>query len=136
MVRAPLMSLDEATALVLAQASRAPLAPEWVSTLEAQGRVLRQAVVSALDVPAQDNTAMDGYALNTEDLAQWPQCAPLKVSQRIPAGQVGQPLQRGEAARIDGSSARRAAPCPVGRVHSTARRMRCSKCGRSWLQWE
>ncbi len=100
MVRAPLMSLDEATALVLAQASRAPLAPEWVSTLEAQGRVLRQAVVSALDVPAQDNTSMDGYALNTEDLAQWPQCAPLKVSQRIPAGQVGQPLQRGEAARI------------------------------------
>ncbi len=100
MVRAPLMSLDEATALVLAQASRAPLAPEWVSTFEAQGRVLRQAVVSALDVPAQDNTAMDGYALNTEDLAQWPQCAPLKVSQRIPAGQVGQPLQRGEAARI------------------------------------
>jgi len=100
MVRAPLMSLDEASALVLAQALRSPLAPEWVSTFEAQGRVLRQAVVSPLDVPAQDNTSMDGYALNTEDLAQWPQCAPLKVSQRIPAGQVGQPLKRGEAARI------------------------------------
>jgi molybdopterin molybdotransferase len=100
MVRAPLMSLDEALTQVLAQASREPLATEWVDTFEAHGRVLREAVVSPLDVPAKDNTSMDGYALNVEDLAHWPQCAPLKVSQRIPAGQVGEPLQRGEAARI------------------------------------
>ena len=100
MVRAPLMSLDEAIALVLAQAVREPMAPEWVSTFEAQGRVLAQALTSELDVPARDNTSMDGYALNTRDLAQWPDCAPLKVAQRIAAGAVGLPLQMGEAARI------------------------------------
>ena len=70
MVRAPLMSLDEAIALVLAQAVREPMAPEWVSTFEAQGRVLAQALTSELDVPARDNTSMDGYALNTRGLAQ------------------------------------------------------------------
>ena len=100
MVRAPLMSLTEAQSVVLAQASRELMATERVDTFDAQARVLREAVVSALDVPAKDNTSMDGYAVNTEDLAQWPQGELLRVSQRIPAGQVGQALRRGEAARI------------------------------------
>ncbi|MEQ1659679.1 MAG: molybdopterin molybdenumtransferase MoeA, partial [Hylemonella sp.] len=64
--RAPLKSLDEALAALLAHAT--PLAgTETVSTFEADGRVLAQDLVSALHVPPQDNSAMDGYALRCAD---------------------------------------------------------------------
>jgi molybdopterin molybdotransferase len=95
--RSPLMSLDDALERLLAAVQ--PLGgPDTVSTFDARGRVLAQEVRSALDVPPQDNTAMDGYALRRADVA-----APgtrLPVSQRIPAGVVGEPLQPGTAARI------------------------------------
>jgi molybdopterin molybdotransferase len=45
-----------------------------------------------------DNTQMDGYAVRAADCASG--SATLKVSQRIPAGQVGQALQPGTIARI------------------------------------
>ena len=50
------------------------------------------------NVPPVDNTQMDGYAVRAADCASG--AAKLKVSQRIPAGHVGQPLQAGTAARI------------------------------------
>ncbi|HEX8885867.1 MAG TPA: gephyrin-like molybdotransferase Glp, partial [Noviherbaspirillum sp.] len=53
---------------------------------------------SQLDVPPADNTQMDGYAVRAADCASG--AARLPVSQRIPAGHVGQPLQPGTAARI------------------------------------
>ena len=64
----------------------------------ASGRVLARAVVSRVDVPPADNSAMDGYALRLADL----QAAHgrLPVSQRIPAGQVPAPLRPGTAARM------------------------------------
>jgi molybdopterin molybdotransferase len=94
--RAPLMPLDDALAALLAQA--APLAVESVLTFDADGRVLAQDIVSALQVPPHDNSSMDGYALRCADVI-----APgvqLPVSQRIPAGSAGAPLQPGTAARI------------------------------------
>jgi len=94
--RPPLMTLDDALAALLAQA--APLAPEEVPTFEADGRVLAQDLVSALQVPAFDNSAMDGYALRCADVAA--PGALLPVSQRIAAGTAGTPLQAGTAARI------------------------------------
>ena len=97
MSRAPLMALDEALAALLAQAA-APLAQEEVSTFDADGRVLAQDIVSALQVPAFDNSAMDGYALRCADVAAAGTALP--VSQRIAAGSVGEPLQSGTAARI------------------------------------
>jgi len=58
--RAPLKPLDEAQSELLAFAT--PLARvETVSTFDADGRVLAQEVVSALQVPPQDNSSMDGY---------------------------------------------------------------------------
>lgn len=96
MSRPPLMALDDALAALLAQA--APLALEEVSTFEADGRVLAQDLVSALQVPAFDNSAMDGYALRCADVAA-PGTA-LPVSQRIAAGSSSAPLQAGTAARI------------------------------------
>ena len=97
MSRPPLMALDDALAALLAQAA-APLAQEEVSTFDADGRVLAQDTVSALQVPAFDNSAMDGYALRCADVAA--AGTELPVSQRIAAGSVGEPLQSGTAARI------------------------------------
>lgn len=93
----PLMSLDEAL-LRLLEAVQPLAGAETVSTFDARGRVLAEGVRSALDVPPQDNTAMDGYALRCADVTQVG--ARLPVSQRIPAGVVGAPLQPGSAARI------------------------------------
>ncbi|WP_371860941.1 molybdopterin molybdotransferase MoeA [Pseudoduganella flava] len=71
---------------------------ETVPTLQANGRVLAVDCVSDLDVPAQDNTQMDGYAVRAADCAGG--AATLPISQRIPAGHVGEPLLPGTAARI------------------------------------
>ncbi len=92
-----LSSLDEALTSVLA-AVRPLAATESVSTFDALGRVLAADVPSSLDVPPQDNTSMDGYALRTADVKS-PGIV-LPVSQRIPAGVVGKPLAAGSAARI------------------------------------
>ncbi len=95
----PLLSLDDALARV--EAGSRPFAiqaSEKVSTFDALGRVLAADVCSTLHVPPEDNTSMDGYALRAADLPA--AGALLPVSQRIPAGHVGQPLQPGTAARI------------------------------------
>ena len=95
----PLMSLDEALARLLAGARAHPIADtETVPTFDALHRVLAAPVVSTLDVPPADNTSMDGYALHHADVPA--AGAVLPVSQRIPAGVVGQALARGSAARI------------------------------------
>jgi len=70
---------------------------EQVSTFEADGRVLAQDLVAGLTVPPRDNSAMDGYAVR---LAECTGDVVLPVSQRIPAGTVGQPLAAGTVARI------------------------------------
>lgn len=82
----------------LLQAVRPIQEIEQVSTLAANGRVLAQAQRSSLYVPPMDNTQMDGYVVRAADCESG--CARLKVSQRIPAGVVGRPLEPGTAARI------------------------------------
>jgi len=97
MKHSSLKPLDEALAELLAHAS--PLdGGETVDSFQADGRVLLADAVSALQVPPQDNSAMDGYALRSADVAA--PGALLPVSQRIPAGSVGHALQPGTAARI------------------------------------
>ncbi len=71
---------------------------EQVSTFDADTRVLAQDVVSPLQVPPQDNSAMDGYALRYADIPRAGVVLP--VSQRIAAGSAGTELQPGTAARI------------------------------------
>ena len=94
--RAPLKPLDQALAELLVRAASLP-GGETVSTFDADGRVLAQDLVSSLDVPAHDNSSMDGYALRTAD---WAEGAVLPVSQRIPAGSGGHALAPASAARI------------------------------------
>jgi molybdopterin molybdotransferase len=99
MAPAALMTLDEALERLAEGARAAAIAEtETVSTFDALGRVLAEDVRSALDVPPEDNTSMDGYAVRAADVPQ-PGVA-LPVTQRIPAGVVGHPLAAGSAARI------------------------------------
>lgn len=97
MNRPALRSLDDALPLLLAQV-QARLGTDTISTFEADGRVLAQDVVAALQVPPQDNSSMDGYAVRAADCAHVG--AVLRVTQRIPAGSYGSTLHAGEAARI------------------------------------
>jgi len=73
----------------------------------AAGRVLAVPQQSTVASPPLDNSAMDGYAVRLADVSAAGVCLP--VSQRIPAGTVGTPLQPGTAARIFTG-----APVPVG----------------------
>lgn len=75
--------------------------------MDADGRVLAQDVVSALHVPSQDNSAMDGYAVRCADVVAAGTVLP--VSQRIAAGSAGSALQPQTAARIFTG-----APMPLG----------------------
>jgi molybdopterin molybdotransferase len=94
-----LLTLDEALSRLIDGAHAAQITQtDTVSTFDALGRVLAHDVVSLIDVPPQDNTSMDGYAVRTADVRA--AGAVLPVSQRIPAGQVGAPLAAGTAARI------------------------------------
>ena len=94
--RLPLRPLDEALDELMAYA--VPLARhETVSTFEADGRVLVHDLRSALQVPPQDNSAMDGYAVRHAEVTS---ADAFVVSQRIPAGSPAQPLRPRTVARI------------------------------------
>ena len=74
----------------------AALAEEAVPLAKAHGRMLREPVASAEDVPAFDRSAMDGYAVLANDPAE-----ELEVVAEIRAGQsLDRELQPGEAIRI------------------------------------
>jgi molybdopterin molybdotransferase len=92
-----MLAVPEALDFLLS-AARPVKETETISTLAANGRVLAKSQVSGLNVPGADNTQMDGYAVRSADCVSG--SASLTVSQRIPAGHVGQPLLPGTAARI------------------------------------
>ena len=106
----PLMPLDEAWsrlhAAVVEHLGQTPRSTDVVDSFDALGRVLAEDVVSTVDVPPVDNSAMDGYAVRTADLPLAGQAdvevavASLPQGQRIAAGQVGAMLKSGTCARI------------------------------------
>jgi molybdopterin molybdotransferase len=91
-----LLPVEQAVARLLT-VSAARVRPDTVPVEQADGRVLLDDIHAACDVPPWDNSAMDGYALDAEqvDVGQT-----LPVSQRIAAGVPAQPLVSGTAARI------------------------------------
>lgn len=115
-----LMSFDDALSQLLA-AARPLTEIEHVPLLEADGRVLAQPLVSGLDVPPLDNSAMDGYALCCADVPA--AGTRLPVSQRIPAGSIGHRLAPGSAARIFTG-----APVPEG-ADAVVMQERCERAG-------
>jgi molybdopterin molybdotransferase len=106
---------------VLLSAARPVPDRERVPLAEALGRVLAAPVTSAIDVPTWDNSAMDGYAVRTADLA--PGGGLMRVSQRIPAGRAGEALAPGTAARIFTG-----APVPAG-ADAVVPQERCERDG-------
>lgn len=77
-----------------------PMLPtEKVLTEESLGRVLNEEIISAIEMPAFDRSAMDGYALNHLDAEKVP--VKLKCIGLIQAGDVfNKKLKRGECVKI------------------------------------
>ena len=92
-----LLNTDEAIAQLLA-AARPVTETETVELEAALDRVLAADQGSTMQVPPADNSAMDGYAVRSADLAGTDSTLP--ISQRIPAGSAPDALAAGTAARI------------------------------------
>jgi molybdopterin molybdotransferase len=67
-----------------------PLPAEEAQLRDAAGRVLAEALASPIDLPPFDNSAMDGYAVRSADVASANAESPvsLKVAGHVPAGAV------------------------------------------------
>ena len=106
----PLLKVDAALDNILADMKT--LEAETVSLPDSLDRVLAEDIVSPIDLPPFDNSAMDGYALRHRDSVDAKQSDPaaLTVTMDIMAGSapVGQ-LEPGQAARI-----MTGAPIPAG----------------------
>ena len=97
MIKPPMLTAQQALDHLLSHAQTVGES-EKVAMQAALGRVLAENVNSLVDVPPLDNTAMDGYAVRSADIATPGKS--LKIAQRIPAGSMGTPLESGTAARI------------------------------------
>ena len=93
-----LLSVEQALELLIERAL--PVGEiEMIDVTNALSRVVAEDICSTVDVPASDNSAMDGYAVRSGDIstdkAYW-----LPVSQRVAAGSCGDALAPGTVARI------------------------------------
>ena len=73
-----MISVEEALARILGHVR--PLGPESVPILDAQGRVLSEEIVSGVDIPPFDNSAMDGYAVRSLDFVRATPSSPVRLS--------------------------------------------------------
>src|SRR4051812_34668741 len=95
-----MLTFDEALARILALAPPAEAVPrERVSLDDAHGRTLAEEIVSPVDLPAFDYSAMDGYAVA---IASFTGDGPyrLDVFGESKTGAVPDPLAPGKASRI------------------------------------
>jgi molybdopterin molybdotransferase len=97
-----LLSVEEAQAAVFAAiAGPTPAETAWLT--EARGRVAADAVASPIALPPWDNSAMDGYAILAQDVADATEDAParLEVVGEVRAGQEpDREVRPGTAVRI------------------------------------
>lgn len=95
--RRPVLSVEEAQRHILDTVD--VLEPEQTPILEAIDRVLAESIVADRDIPPLTNSAMDGYAVRGEDVAQAP--THLEVVGEVAAGHLGQArVEPGLAMRI------------------------------------
>lgn len=91
-----MLSIEEALQRLLT-AARPIDTQEWLPLALAQGRILAAPLISRVNMPPLDNSAMDGYAVRCEE---WAINRLFPISQRIPAGHIGTGLAAGTVARI------------------------------------
>src|SRR4051812_6876367 len=92
-----MLDFEQARLRILQQVK--PLPSELVPVAEADGRVLAEDLVSNVDLPPFDYSAMDGYAVRVADFSgtgPWQ----MRVSAEQRAGGATQSLRAGSAARI------------------------------------
>src|SRR5215472_8176467 len=85
------IEIEEARELVLEHVS--PLGSENVDLRAALGRVLAEAVESAVDVPAFDGSAMDGFAVRAADTWGAGRDAPVTL-RTVDESRAGRPAAR------------------------------------------
>ena len=98
-----MISVDAAMQIILNAAEPVGLEIEQLPLHKAIGGLLAQSVESRLDFPHWDNSAMDGYAVRYEDVAEASQenFVELEIITEIPAGSVPKgSIRSGQAARI------------------------------------
>lgn len=94
----PMHTPAEAARVILAEVHALPV--ECIPLTEALGRVLVARIQSPINLPHWDNSAMDGYAVRSADLAQEPPVE-LTIIEEIPAGAFPtKPLAPGACARV------------------------------------
>ena len=96
-----MLTVEEALNKILSHVE--PLGSEKVSILEALGRIITENINAPHDIPPLDNSAMDGYALKSEDIqkASLENRVRLEVIEDLPAGFISKKvIQRGQAIRI------------------------------------
>ena len=96
-----MISVEEAQEAILSKIR--PLGGEKVQILEALGRVLAEDIHSPRSIPPWPNSAMDGYAVRTEDVKGATRDSPitLRIVEEIQAGfAASRAIGRGEAIRI------------------------------------
>ncbi len=91
-----LLPVDGVIEDLLAGVTQVPESEE-VTLADLGGCYLAEDIVSTVNVPPQANSAMDGYAVRSTEIVQG---STYPISDRIPAGAVGNPLQPGTVARI------------------------------------
>jgi molybdopterin molybdotransferase len=96
-----LISVDEALTQILSHVHA--LEPERVAILDAFGRVLAEELISDINIPPFDNSAMDGYAVRAADVASATPEFPVRLTVvgSVAAGYVtGMRVEPGMAIRI------------------------------------
>ncbi|MCA9056666.1 MAG: molybdopterin molybdotransferase MoeA, partial [Planctomycetaceae bacterium] len=89
-----------------------PLPGEFIPLENAAGRILAEAVLAPIDVPAFDRSAMDGYAVHAEETVGAGEYSPVVfnvIGESLPGTAWQGTLSRGDAVRI-----MTGAPLPVG----------------------
>ncbi|MGM0601579.1 MAG: molybdopterin molybdotransferase MoeA, partial [Candidatus Rifleibacteriota bacterium] len=93
---------SQALETVLNEAGKFSLKTEIIKLEDAQGRALAQDIISDIDLPSVDNSAMDGFCVRSSDLAMATSQNPvkLKVGLKIDAGHFIEALPPGQCAYI------------------------------------
>ena len=100
-----MLELEEALTRILS-ALPAP-EPELIPLAQSTGRVLAEQILSPLDLPVFDNSAMDGYAVRASDAAAASHDSPVRLqlcgtaaAGRVFDGEVGAGIRASSAARM------------------------------------